>query len=164
MSKNFNFIVNLATSLAIATAISLSIVSPVFAVTGQLQFHTTTGYTVKTTFSYDDASHPAIIRERGQGKTQIIESMQVSFYQPSGEAIASYDNIIDGVVRGNYFEFNYEPETQQLQGNLDLGGESPGEMYLKGMANGRLSLVRVEQSGAEKTIDIVDRLELKQQS
>ena len=67
--------------------------------------------------------------------------------------IASYDNIVDGVVQGNYFEFNYDPDTQQLLGKVDLGGESPGEIYLKGDADNGLTLIMVEPTGEEKVMD-----------
>ena len=112
-------------------------VAPALAVTQELQFNTDRGYLIKTTFSYDETKQPKVIHEQGAGTTQTIDSMQVSFYKPSGELIASYDN---------------EPQTQQLLGNVDLGGESVGEMYLKGEANQELSLIEVEASGAEKAI------------
>ena len=153
MPKYQNLLLNIVT-LIIIFATSLW-VSPALAVTQKLQLNTATGYVVKTTFSYDDAKNPEIIAEHGQGETQIIDSMRVSFYQPSGELIASYDNIIDGVARGTYFEFNYQPATQQLRGEIDLGGELPGEIYLKGKADGELSLIKVKTSGDEEIIDIV---------
>ena len=94
-----------------------------------------------------------VIRERGTGKTQAIDSLVVSFYNPAGETIASYSNIADGVATGNYFEFNFNPATEQLLGEIDLGGDSPGEMYLKGEVDRELSLIEVEASGEEKVID-----------
>ena len=137
-------------SLAIAMIISLGTIDSAIAVTQKLQLNTATQYRVEIVFDYDDANHPAIIHEQGKGRTKTVKSMKVSFYQPSGELIASYDNIIDGVAIGNYFEFNFEPETQQLTGNIDLGGEYPGEIYLKGEVDRELSLIKVEPSGEEK--------------
>lgn len=153
MSKYQNLLLNLF-ALTIILATSLW-VSPALAVTQELQLNTAMGYVVKTTFSYDDAKNPEIIAEHGRGKTQIVDSMRVSFYKPSGELIASYDNIIDGMAQGTYFEFNYQPATQQLRGEIDLGGELPGEMYLKGKVDEELSLIKVQTSGDEQIFDIV---------
>ncbi|MDJ0686999.1 MAG: hypothetical protein QNJ41_00660 [Xenococcaceae cyanobacterium MO_188.B32] len=37
--------------------------------------------------------------------------------------------------------------------SIDLGGEFAGEMYLKGEVERELSLIGVEQSGIDRTID-----------
>jgi hypothetical protein len=140
-------------SIAIAIA-TLCFVPVANAVTQNLQFNSPKGYTIETFFSYDAANSKAIA-EHGRGKANILDSLKVNFYDPAGKAIASYDNIVDGIVRGDYFEFNYDPATQQLKGELDLGGESAGEMYLKGEANGDLSLIWIEESGEEQIIDTV---------
>ncbi len=155
MPKYTQKIVNLITNLAIAIALNLCFIFPASAITQKLQFNTTAGYVVETTFSYDEAQKPKIIKEHGHGKTEIIDSMKVSFYKPSGELIADYDNIVDGVVTGNYFEFNFDPVTQKLSGSLDIGGESAGEMYLKGEAKQELSLIEVNELGEEKAIDFI---------
>ena len=155
MPKYINCFVTLVTITAIAIMTSLGIISPAIAVTQEFQLDTESGYLIKTTFSYDDTQNPTVIHEHGAGKTQIVDSMRVNFYQPSGELIASYDNVVEGIAKGNYFEFNFEPKTQQLSGNIDLGGELAGQMYLKGEAEQELSLIEVEASGVEKTIDKV---------
>ena len=142
-----------AIAIAIAT---LSLVSAASATTQELQLESQKGYVVKTSFSYDSKT-PETIAERGAGKTKVIDSLRVSFYEPMGKAIASYDNIVDGTVRGEYFEFNYDPATEQLRGAIDLGGESAGEMYLKGKADGELSLIRIDESGKEEVIDWIER-------
>ncbi|MEO1673758.1 MAG: hypothetical protein AAFR77_23775, partial [Cyanobacteria bacterium J06631_2] len=82
-----------------------------------------------------------------------VDFLKVSFYSPDREMIASYDNIVDGVVQANYFEFHYDPATQQLLGEMDLGGESAGEIYLKGNVKQGLVLIEVEPSGEEKTMN-----------
>ena len=136
-------------AIAIAT---FCFVSPAKAVTQELQLESLQGYKVKTSFSYD-APISEKIAEGGGGRSKVVDSLKVSFYNPAGEAIASYDNIVDGVVRGDYLEFNYDPTTERLQGAIDLGGESAGEMYLKGDADGDLSLIQIEESGNERVID-----------
>ncbi len=151
------FAVSARSSFVIAVIISLCFISPATAITQKLQLNSATGYIVETTFSYNENQTPIVIKEKGLGKTNAIDSMKVSFYKPSRELIASYDNIVNGVSQGNYFEFNFDPKTQQLSGNIDLGGESIGEMYLKGEIEQRLSLIQVETTGEEKIIDQVYR-------
>ena len=142
-----------AVTIAIAT---LSLVPAAGAITQELQLESQKGYIIKTSFSYDSQT-PETIAERGTGKTKVVDSLRVSFYEPTGKAIATYDNIVDGTVKGEYFEFNYDPATEQLQGTIDLGGESAGEMYLKGKADGELSLIRIDESGKEEVIDWIER-------
>ena len=144
-------------NLAIALFASLWIVPSALAVTQKLEFETSAGYKVKTIFSYDETQNFNTIREQGHGKTKAIDSMKVSFYKPSGELIADYNNIIDGVITGNYFEFNFDPNTRRISGNLDIGGELAGEMYLKGEASQELSLIEVDDLGEEKAIDTVSQ-------
>ena len=159
MSNLRKLVVNLITGIAIL-AINFCWILPAAAVTQQMQIVSGDGYRVKTVFSYDEAtkskaaSKPELaIAEKGKGTTQAIDSMTVSFFDSDGEMLASYDNIIDGTVQGNYFEFNYNPITQQLLGKIDLGGESAGEMYLKGDIEQGLHLIEVTASGEEEIMD-----------
>ena len=155
MSNHQNSAIALVIGLAVVIVTSL-FVSPAIAITQDLQLESATGYRIKTTFGYDDPK-TEIVREKGTGTTKVLNCLKVSFYDPSGEMIASYDNIVDGVATGNYFEFNFDPATQQLVGEIDLGGESAGEMYLKGEGDRGWSLIQVEESGEEKVIDRVIR-------
>ena len=147
-----NVTVRLAASLAIVL-IHLGYVFPAHAVTQKLQISSANGYKVETTFSYDAASNSGAIAEQGKGATQAIDNLTVSFYDPSGSMIANYDNIVDGIAQGNYFKFNYDPATQKLLGEIDLGGELVGEMYLKGNVDQELSLIMVKPSGEEEVIE-----------
>ena len=151
MSLLHRIISNIAICAIAIVVATLCSVLPASAVTQELQFESQQGYRVETSFSYDAPTEK--IAERGAGQSKVVDSLKVSFYNPAGEAIASYDNIVDGVVRGDYFEFNYDPTTERLQGAIDLGGESAGEMYLKREADGDLSLIQIEESGAEIVID-----------
>ena len=125
---------------------------PAAAVTQELQIVSTDGYKVTTAFDYHETESETIA-EQGRGATKAINSMIVSFYNPDGEIIASYDNIVAGVAQGNYFEFNYNPKTRQLLGGIDLGGESAGEIYFKGDVEQGLHLIRVDASGDEVIMD-----------
>jgi hypothetical protein len=152
MANYLNFFVKIVTNLVIFITISLYFIAPAIAVTQELQFHSTTGHIIKTTFSYDQIPDVTPIKEQGTGKTQIVDTLTISFYQPSGELIATYDNIVNGVVTGNYLEFNFDPATKKLLGNIDLGGELAGEIYLKGKVEGELSLIEIIASGEERVI------------
>lgn len=155
MPKILNFFVKIVTNLAIIILLSLEILSPALAITQQLQFQTRDGHTIKTVFSYDAKQAKQILKEHGKGKTEIVDNLQVNFYQPSGELIASYNNIVNGIAQGTYFEFSFNPVTKQLSGSIDLGGESPGEIYLKGEGDRDLWLIEVDETGAEKVISQV---------
>ncbi|MEO1799253.1 MAG: hypothetical protein AAFR62_02300, partial [Cyanobacteria bacterium J06629_2] len=140
--------------LIIAIAlVNLNWIEPVAAVTQNLQLSSKQGYRVETSFSYDEDSANKAIAVPGKEITNEIDALQVRFYNPEGDMIASYDNIIDGVVQGDYFEFHYDPVAQQLRGAVDLGGESAGEIYLKGDIEQELALIEVEPSGEERTME-----------
>ena len=153
MAKYQKSFVKLVTCCVYALIINIGFIFPATAVTQTLQLKGATGYLVKAQFSYNETQVSETIAEHGLGKTQVLDSLQVSFYAPSGEIIETYENIVDGVATGTYFEFNFDPVTQQILGNIDLGGESAGEMYLKGNIDRGISLIEVEASGEEKVID-----------
>ena len=132
--------------------LNVGYVLPVEAMTQQLQMKGDRGYQVETVFSYDQGSTTEIT-EKGKGKTNKIDYLKVSFYDPSGSMMASYDNIMDGIAYGNYFEFHYDPLLHKISGEVDLGGEPAGEMYLKGNVADKLSLIMVDPSGKEKVVD-----------
>ncbi|MEM8723195.1 MAG: hypothetical protein AAGE84_28580 [Cyanobacteria bacterium P01_G01_bin.39] len=139
--------------MALATILlNVGYVLPVEAMTQQLKMKGDRGYQVEAVFSYDQASATEITVQ-GRGTTDTVDSLKVSFYDPSGSVIASYDNIVDSIAYGNYFEFHYDPLLHKILGEVDLGGESAGEMYLKGNVADKLSLIVVDPSGKEKVVD-----------
>lgn len=150
----------LAFGLAMISLANLCFAMTAIATTQNLQISSEAGYTVKARFSYDDTQNIEVIRESGRGKTKAIDSLVVSFYNPAGEIIASYDNIADGIATGEFFQLNFDPTIQQLLGEIDLGGESAGEMYLKGEVDRELSLIKIDASGEERTIDVVRSREI----
>lgn len=147
----WNYAVKLITIVAIAMG-NFSIVLPAVAVTQNFQLQSDRGYRVETVFDYSDRL-PEKITERGKGITDRVDFLKVRFYNPAGEMIASYDNVLAAVARGNYFEFNFDPQTQQPFGNLDLGGETAAEMYLKGNVAEGFDLIEVDSSGEEIVVD-----------
>lgn len=150
-----NLAVKLTAVVAVITAIALinlAWVFPAVATTQKVQIKSLAGYQVEINFSYDATQKMQILSEQGR-EAKLVNDLTVNFYDPDGKMIASYDNIVDGIIQSPYFEFNYEPETQQLQGKVDLGGTSAGEMYLKGNIDQEFSLIMIEPSGEERIVD-----------
>jgi hypothetical protein len=123
------------------------------AATHEFQWIGKAGYWAKGTFSYDEKIPRKTISAKGIGKTNTLSSLEVTFYTPTDEPISTYKNVVDGVVRGNYFEFNFDLATQKIFGTIDIGGESSGEIYLKGTNGKNLSLINVDASGLEQITD-----------
>lgn len=157
MFNYHNFAVKLLACLAILL-INFWDILPVYGATQELQINSDQGYMVQATFSYDAGDQVSAIAEQGKGTTKKIKDLKVSFYDPAGSMVASYNNIVDKVAQGNYFEFNYDPQKQELIGEIDIGGESAGEIYLKGNVDQELSLIMIKPSGEE---EIIDQLSVK---
>ncbi len=138
--------------VAIALIVSFIFIPPATAATQIFQWQGAQGYTVKGIFEYNNERSP-VISQQGAGQTENLQSLTVSFYDPTDKLIHTYNNVNDGVAKGNYFEFHFDPTTQKLMGNIDLGGEVAGETYLKGTVGRELSLIEVDSSGKERIID-----------
>ena len=52
-----------------------------------------------------------------------------------------------------YFQFNFDPQHQKIMGLIDLGGDSSGEIYLKGIVQENLKLFKIDQAGEETIYD-----------
>ena len=135
-------LINLVGEIAIAEAVTMK-----FQWTGEK------GYSAKVVFSYDEPLSSDQIVEENQGKTRIIENLTVSFYSPAGQSLGTYENIQKGVSQAPYFRFNFDPQQQQIIGSIDLGGDSSGEIYLKGIVQENLKLFKIDQSGKETIYD-----------
>jgi len=135
-------LINVVGEVAIAEAVTMN-----FQWTGEK------GYSAKIVFSYDEPLNFDQIIEEGRGMTEIIQNLTVSFYNPAGQSLGSYDNIKQGVSQFPYFNFNFDPQKQQVTGLIDLGGDSSGEIYLKGIVEENLKLFKIDQSGKETIYD-----------
>ena len=122
-------------------------------VTMNFQWTGKKGYSAEVIFSYDEGLMPNQIIEEGRGKTKIIEDLTVSFYDPAGQLLGIYDNIKQGISQDPYFKFNFDPQQQKITGLIDLGGDSSGEIYLKGIVQENLRLFKIDRSGKEKFYD-----------
>ncbi|MGF1541965.1 MAG: hypothetical protein ACFCU5_16195 [Pleurocapsa sp.] len=139
--------------LAIALVFTNSLFSSALAATHDFQLHGRTGYLVKGTFDYDEVTEGEIISVTGGQKSDRLHSLIVSFYDPQGKLLCTYNNIVDHTARGNYLELHFDTHNQQLVGNLDLGGEIAGEMYVKGNVADELNLIEVDSSERERVVD-----------
>ena len=135
-------LINVVGEIAIAEAVTMN-----FQWTGEK------GYSAKIVFSYDEPLNFDQIIEEGRGKAKIIQDLTVSFYNPAGQFLGSYDNIKQGVSQFPYFKFNFDPQKQQVTGLIDLGGDSSGEIYLKGIVEENLKFFKIDQSGKETIYD-----------
>jgi len=111
------------------------------------------GYSAEVIFSYDEQLIPSQIIEEGRGMTKIIQDLKVYFYNSTGQLLGTYDNIKQGVSQFPYFKFNFDPQQQKVIGLIDLGGDSSGEIYLKGIVHENLKLFKIDQSGKEIIYD-----------
>ncbi|MEQ8971239.1 MAG: hypothetical protein RIE73_12700 [Coleofasciculus sp. C1-SOL-03] len=143
--------------LVIVTSLALSLlltsIAPAEAMTVNFTWQGNQGYSATGTFNYDQKTAPAILSEKGVGTTQALESLTVSFADPSNHPIKTYNTINDGVSTGKYFQFNFNTMTQDIIGSIDVGGELPGDIYLKGKVDTDLSLIQISASGKENVID-----------
>jgi hypothetical protein len=135
-------LINVVGEIAIAEAITMN-----FQWTGEK------GYSAKVVFSYDEQVNSDQIIEENKGKAKIIQNLTVSFYNPAGQSLGTYENIQKGVSQAPYFRFNFDPQQQQIIGSIDLGGDSSGEIYLKGIVQEKLKLFKIDQSGKETIYD-----------
>ena len=153
MSGLKNLLITLLITIFITAIGGFIVIKSVEAMTQSFQWTGKTGYSAQGKFSYDEAEVSETISEQGVGKTDTLKSLIVTFYSPSGEPITTYKNVVNGMAQGNYFEFHFDPVKQKLFGQIDLGGEFSGEMYLKGTVDRELSLIEVESSGIDRTLD-----------
>ncbi|NMG20283.1 hypothetical protein [Brasilonema bromeliae] len=145
----------LKTTITTATAliIALTGITPAQAITLNFTWNGNNNYSALGSFSYDENTAPAIFSEKGAGQTDVLQSLNISFFDPLNNLIATYNNVVDGVSIPNYFQFNFNTVTQEIFGLIDLGGEIAGDTYLKGTVNSDLSLFQVPQSDSDARID-----------
>ncbi|MEG3439616.1 hypothetical protein V0288_20985 [Pannus brasiliensis CCIBt3594] len=137
--------------LLLSLSIGITPIAPALAVTIEFSWSGNNGYTARGSFRYDEKTAPALIHEEGAGRTKVIEKLEISFLDPRGKEIARYDNVFGGVSDANYFRFNFDTRTGEIFGSIDLGGESAGETYLKGIVKENLALFHVGED--DVTID-----------
>lgn len=132
---------------------TLMSISPAQAMTVNFSWQGNQEYSATGSFTYHAPNTATIISEKGKGETQYIENLTVSFFDKFHQPIATYNNVINGVATAEYFVFNFNPNTQEIVDFIDIGGEFPQDIYLKGIVNIDLSLIQINDSGSEVTVD-----------
>ncbi|MDM9582659.1 MULTISPECIES: PEP-CTERM sorting domain-containing protein [unclassified Nostoc] len=140
------------TSVAIATSAN----NPAQAIELNFNWQGNAGYSATGSFSYDETTAPTIISEAGSGATNFLQSLNVSFLDPSKNLLGTYNTVSGGVSESSFFAFNFNTATQTLFGPFDVAGGTGviGEYFFQGTVGDSLQLRQdVDQQGASTTLD-----------
>ncbi|MBG1263638.1 PEP-CTERM sorting domain-containing protein [Nostoc commune] len=145
-----------ATSTALSVAIAAGANNPAQAVDLNFNWQGNAGYSAVGSFSYDEAIAPTIISESGSGATNFLQSLNVSFLDPSKNLLGTYNTVSAGVSESDFLAFNFDTSTQKLFGPLDIAGGTGviGEYFFQGTVGESLQLRQdVDQQGTSITLD-----------
>ena len=120
-------------SAVLAMAVALE-TNPAQAIEFNFSWQGDAGYSALGTFSYDETTAPSIISESGAGPTDYLDSLSVSFFDPSNILLGTYNTVTGGVSESQFFTFNFDTSNQTLFGDFDIagGGVLIGEYFLQG--------------------------------
>ncbi len=65
------------------------------------------GYSTEGFFSYDATIAPNIISESGAGPTTVLDTLSVSFFDPSHTLLESFTTVSGGVSSSGFFQFKF---------------------------------------------------------
>ncbi|MBN3941900.1 MAG: PEP-CTERM sorting domain-containing protein [Nostoc sp.] len=141
-----------ATSVAIAAGAN----NPAQAIELNFNWQGNAGYSAIGSFSYDETTAPTIISEASSGATNFLQSLNVSFLDPSKNLLGTYNTVSGGVSESSFFAFNFNTSTQTLFGPFDVAGGTGviGEYFFQGTVGDSLFLRQdVDQQGTSTTLD-----------
>ncbi|MBX9255355.1 PEP-CTERM sorting domain-containing protein [Desmonostoc muscorum CCALA 125] len=145
-----------ATSAALSVAIAAGANNPAQAIDFNFKWLGDAGYSAVGSFSYDETTAPTIITETGSGATNSLQSLSVSFLDPSQNLLGTYNTVSGGVSQSTFFNFNFDTSTHTLFGPLNIGGGTGviGENFFSGTVGESLRLRQdVNQQGTSITLD-----------
>lgn len=145
-----------ATSAVLSVAIAAGANNPAQAIDFNFNWLGDAGYSAVGSFSYDETTAPTIISESGSGATNFLQSLNVSFLDPSNNPLGTYNTVTSGVSQSDFFAFNFDTATQKLFGSLNIGGGTGviGEYFFLGTVGESLTLRQdVNQQGTSITLD-----------
>ncbi|MBH8565860.1 PEP-CTERM sorting domain-containing protein [Nostoc sp. CENA67] len=145
-----------ATSAALTVAIAGATNNSALAVDFNFNWLGDAGYSATGSFSYDEATAPTIISESGSGATDYLQSLSVSFLDPSNNLLGTYNTVAGGVSQSNFFSFNFDTSTKSLFGSFNVGGGTGviGEYFFLGTIGDSLELRQdVDQAGTSTRLD-----------
>ncbi|QSJ18154.1 PEP-CTERM sorting domain-containing protein [Nostoc sp. UHCC 0702] len=123
-----------ATSAALTVAIAATTDNSALAIEFNFNWLGDAGYSATGSFSYDEATAPTIISESGGGATDYLQSLSVSFLDPSNNLLGTYNTVTGGVSESDFFTFNFDSSTKTLFGPFDVAGGTGiiGEYFFQG--------------------------------
>ncbi|MEH1844729.1 MAG: PEP-CTERM sorting domain-containing protein [Nostoc sp.] len=145
-----------ATSAALSVAIAAGANNPAQAIEFNFNWQGDAGYSAIGSFSYDEATAPKIISESGSGATNFLQSLNVSFLDPSKNLLGTYNTVNGGVSQSDFFAFNFDTSTQKLSGPFDVAGGTGviGEYFFQGTIGDSLFLRQdIDQKSSFRTLD-----------
>ncbi|MEH2244238.1 PEP-CTERM sorting domain-containing protein [Nostoc sp.] len=145
-----------ATSAALSVAIAAGANNPAQAIDLNFNWQGNAGYSAIGSFSYDQATAPKIISESGSGTTNFLQSLNVSFLDPSKNLLGTYNTVSGGVSQSDFFVFNFDTSTQTLFDSIDIGGGTGamGEYFFSGTGGDSLQLLQdIDQQGNSTILD-----------
>jgi hypothetical protein len=151
-----NIITKIAVTAATSAALSVAIAQQAQAISFNFDWQGDGGYSATGMFSYDETTAPTIISESGDGATNNLESLMVSFFDPSGNLLQSSSTVTDGVSESGFFQFNFDTSDQTLFGTFNVGGGTGviGELFFFGEVGTSLELRQdVDQMGQSDLLD-----------
>jgi hypothetical protein len=151
-----NLLTKFTATTAVTVALSVAIAQQAQAISFNFNWRGNTGYSATGMFSYNQATAPTIISESGDGPTNYLQSLMVSFFDPSNSPLQSFNTVTNGVSQSPFFKFNFDTSTQTLFGAFDVGGGTfvIGEQFFQGTIGGLLELKQdVDQMGASIVLD-----------
>lgn len=144
-----------ATSAAFSVAVATAN-NPAQAIELNFNWQGDAGYSAIGSFSYDETTAPTIISEAGPGATNFLQSLNVSFLNPSKNLLGIYNTVTGGVSESDFFKFNFDTSTQTLFGPFDIAGGKAviGEYFLQGTVGDSLFLRQyIGQDKPDITLD-----------
>ncbi|MFB2978466.1 PEP-CTERM sorting domain-containing protein [Microseira sp. BLCC-F43] len=143
-------------SAVLGMALALETVNPAQAIEFKFSWKGDAGYSALGTFNYDETTAPSKIEESGPGKTENLQSLSVSFFDPFNTLLGTYNTVTGGVSESPFFKFNFDTSTQSLFGNFDVAGGKfiDGENFLQGTIGSKLELKQTaNQATTAITVD-----------
>lgn len=121
----------IATVATTGTALSVLIVAgannPAQAIEFKLNWEGNAGYSALGSFSYNEDTAPASFSEEGLGETNVLESLSISFFNPSNELIGDFMPVIDGVSVYQFLSFGFDTVNHEILAldGFDAGKDQP---------------------------------------
>lgn len=139
--------------LSVVWSLVFWLCSPVaLAAETQWQWQGAQGYQVQAHLTYPVST--GMVAIEGKGKPQNLQALTVQVYDPNGEKLAVYENVIAGQPgQDDFLQLHFDVAQQQLRGWLDVGGAVRGDYFLKGQAGLSLDLFYLDAQGKETKVD-----------